>query len=376
MHTAFALIFSLSVTITVAQRTSVKWYKGNTHTHSYWSDGDDFPEMIMNWYKTRGYDFISLSDHNTFATGEKWKQLPEHPFRQQRFNEYLKKFGESWVKYKTDSSGQISVQLKTINQYRPLFEEKDKFLIMQAEEISDQYQDKPVHIGAINVKDLVKPQGGKSVTDVMQRNLDEVYAQRKKTGQLMFAHINHPNFRWAIKLEDMLPLKGERFFEVYNGHAHVHNYGDSATMGMEELWDRLQISYLRDGKQLLYGLATDDSHNYHEYRVGMNNPGRGWIMVKARELTPDALITAMEKGDFYSTTGVVLSDISFVKNFLKIQVAAAKKVTYKIQFWGADTAFATVKGVLLKEVQGTSASYQLPKNTLFVRAKIISSKPK
>jgi hypothetical protein len=30
---------------------------GNLHTHSYWSDEDDFPEMIMDWYKTRGYDF-------------------------------------------------------------------------------------------------------------------------------------------------------------------------------------------------------------------------------------------------------------------------------------------------------------------------------
>ncbi|RYF95469.1 MAG: histidinol-phosphatase, partial [Chitinophagaceae bacterium] len=32
-----------------AQTTSLKWYKGNTHTHSLWSDGNDFPEMIMDW---------------------------------------------------------------------------------------------------------------------------------------------------------------------------------------------------------------------------------------------------------------------------------------------------------------------------------------
>ncbi|HET8736162.1 MAG TPA: histidinol-phosphatase, partial [Pricia sp.] len=33
------------------------WYKGNLHAHSYWSDGDEFPEMIMDGYKTAGYDF-------------------------------------------------------------------------------------------------------------------------------------------------------------------------------------------------------------------------------------------------------------------------------------------------------------------------------
>src|SRR5688572_19444462 len=37
-----------------------QWYEGNTHTHSYWSDGDDFPDMIMDWYKKHGYDFIAL----------------------------------------------------------------------------------------------------------------------------------------------------------------------------------------------------------------------------------------------------------------------------------------------------------------------------
>src|SRR5688572_13036443 len=116
-----AFIIIASLLITEAKAQTAKWYKGNTHTHSYWSDGDDFPEMIMEWYKTRGYDFISLSDHNTLAEGEKWKEIPKHPFRQQRFNEYLNKFGKDWVVYKTDSAGAISVKLKTLKEYRPLF---------------------------------------------------------------------------------------------------------------------------------------------------------------------------------------------------------------------------------------------------------------
>jgi len=50
-----------------------KWYKGNTHTHTFWSDGDDFPEMVADWYKGNGYDFLVLSDHNIPSRGEKWK---------------------------------------------------------------------------------------------------------------------------------------------------------------------------------------------------------------------------------------------------------------------------------------------------------------
>ena len=40
-----------------APTNAPRWWKGNLHTHSYWSDGDDYPEMIADWYKTNGYHF-------------------------------------------------------------------------------------------------------------------------------------------------------------------------------------------------------------------------------------------------------------------------------------------------------------------------------
>ena len=48
----------------------LKWFKGNTHTHSLWSDGNDFPEMITDWYKQKGYDFLAISDHNVLQAKE------------------------------------------------------------------------------------------------------------------------------------------------------------------------------------------------------------------------------------------------------------------------------------------------------------------
>jgi hypothetical protein len=369
-----SLFFLLPIFCSAQQST--RWYKGNTHTHSYWSDGDDFPEMILDWYKTRDYDFIALSDHNVLANKEFWKEIPSHPFRQRRFQEYLAKYGEQWVTYRTDSDGKISVKLKTLDEFRPLFEEKGKFLIIKAEEVTDKFEGKPIHMNAINIQDLILPRGGNSVAEVMQNNLDAVWEQRERTGQLMFPHINHPNFGWAIKANDMMGLRGERFFEVYNGHPHVHNYGDSTTYGMEELWDNLLVRYLQDGKPPLYGLATDDSHHYLEYKVGLSNPGRGWIMVRANELSPDAIIKAMESGDFYATTGVLLEELKTDKKRLSIEVAAKPGTHYTIQFWGARASTSNEKErVLLKEVKGTNASFRLTKKDLFVRAKIISDTP-
>jgi hypothetical protein len=352
---------------------TVTWFKGNTHTHSYWSDGDDFPEMIMDWYKSHGYHFVCLSDHNILAEGEKWKLIPAFPSHENRFREYLKKYGEEWVNY-VDSASRIKVKLKTLEEYRPLFEEKGKFLIMQAEEISDRYEKKPVHMGAINIKELILPQGGKSVAEVMQNNLDAVYKQRARTAQPMFAHINHPNFMWGISLEDMMKLNGERFFEVYNGHPMVYNYGDSLRPGTEEMWDRLLLDGIKKNKPLIYGLATDDAHNYLRYSVRDSNPGRGYVMVKAHELTASAIVEAMENGDFYSTTGVELTDIFFAKQKLSVKVKQQQGVTYTIKFFGAKAD--SMEPVLLREVKGNKAHYTFKKGDAYVRAKIISSRYK
>ena len=50
----------------------LQWFKGNLHTHTLWSDGNDFPEMAAKWYVDHGYNFLALTDHNILSEGEKW----------------------------------------------------------------------------------------------------------------------------------------------------------------------------------------------------------------------------------------------------------------------------------------------------------------
>src|SRR6516164_9866794 len=59
----------------VLKENGPRWWKGNLHTHSFWSDGDDFPEMIADWYKRHGYHFLSLSEHNVLSEGDRWLNL-------------------------------------------------------------------------------------------------------------------------------------------------------------------------------------------------------------------------------------------------------------------------------------------------------------
>ncbi|MGA1524045.1 MAG: PHP domain-containing protein, partial [Planctomycetota bacterium] len=51
----------------------LRWWRGNLHTHSLWSDGNDFPEMVVDWYRARPeYQFLALTEHNVLADHEKW----------------------------------------------------------------------------------------------------------------------------------------------------------------------------------------------------------------------------------------------------------------------------------------------------------------
>jgi hypothetical protein len=360
---AFVLLFA-----TAAHAQS--WYKGNLHTHSYWSDGDDFPEMIMDWYKSHGYQFVALSDHNTLQEGEKWKLIQKSKTYLDGFENYLHKYGKKWVVYKEDS-GRISVKLKTLKEYRPLFEDRN-FLLILSEEVTDKFGDKHVHMNATNIQTPIPAQGGNSLQEVMQRNLDAIIKQRKETGVPIMQHLNHPNFFYSVTTQNIIDLEGEKFFEVYNGHPLVNNYGDSLHPGTERMWDDINVAYINKGKPLLYGLASDDSHNYHLFGPTSSNSGRGWVMVRSKELTPAALITSLEAGEFYATTGVVLRELFMKDNFMHIEVEPDRDIYYNIDFIGVRKG--ETKSKVLASFPGPKGQFEVTKDYLFVRAKVTSTK--
>ena len=55
--------------------SKLAWYRGNTHTHTLWSDGDAPPEHAVKWYVDNDYDFLVLSDHNIMQEGERWHPI-------------------------------------------------------------------------------------------------------------------------------------------------------------------------------------------------------------------------------------------------------------------------------------------------------------
>ncbi|HOA73073.1 MAG TPA: histidinol-phosphatase [Phycisphaerae bacterium] len=363
-----------------------RWFKGNTHTHTWWSDGDCPPEVAVKWYKDHGYQFLVISDHNVMLQGEKWVAPKDRWAKGAEI--YEQQFGDTLVK--RQKGDQVEYRLKTLDELRAMFEQPGSFLLVPGEEISDSAAKKPVHLNGINLAELIPPQRGETVAECTQRNIDAVLAQRKATGRPMFPTVNHPYFGWAMTAEDIAPLRGAQFFEVHNGHPSVHNYGDATRVPVDRMWDVVLSRRLGQlNLPVMYGVASDDAHNYAKIPGGGANPGRGWIMVRAEKLTPESLVEAMEKGDFYPTTGVILKDIRFENNTLTVEIDAKPGVSYKTQFIGtprnydrtvttrpaADHVvyeYSDTIGQVLAEKEGTKVSYTLNGSELYVRAKIIS----
>ena len=374
-----------------------QWWKGNLHTHSLWSDGDDFPEMVADWYKRNGYHFLAISDHNLFLQGRtNWIRVPNDKGNTEAFDKYLRRFGR-WVDRGKEGDN-ATVRLRPLDEFRPLLEEPGRFLLLQAEELTDLWKTARIHVNGTNLREVIQPKGGNSVLEVMQNNVNAVLDQRRRTGQLMFPHINHPNYTFAVTAEELMRVQGERFFEVYNGHARSVNDGDTTHASLDRIWDivlTMRLAVL--GFDPMFGLAVDDAHNYHAKAVGKHNPGRGWIVVRSRRLAVEDLITAMEYGDFYASTGVAINELRRLQNGMLVSVEPEDGVSYTIQFIGTRKGFdrrsepvrapngealrmthrySNDIGAVLAEVKSTTASYHLKGDEIYVRAKIISSKPK
>ena len=380
----------------VLRQSATKFWKGNLHTHSYWSDGDDYPEMIADWYSRHSYDFLALSDHNILAEGDRWIDIFDGKAgRAQALQKYRARFGDSWVERRAKDDKE-QVRLKPLAEYRSLLEHPGRFLLIPAEEITTRFALKPVHVNAINVRDLIAPSGAQGVSETVRVNVRAVDEQRKKTGRPMLAFLNHPNFGWGVRAEEML-LEELRYFEVFNGHPSVRNYGDDVHPNTEKLWD-IALA-LRLGKfkmPVLFGLATDDAHAYHAYGLGKTNPGRGWIMVRAPHLSAEAIVKGIEAGDFYASSGVTLDDIRRDNGGLRFKIHAEPGVNYKTQFFATmrDTPLDAEPrkddegrplevtriyhpdvGKMLAETESLEPAYRLTGQELYVRARVISSKP-
>jgi hypothetical protein len=371
--------FAVGVVTGCSAGKTAQWYKGNLHTHSLWSDGDDFPERIALWYRDRGYHFLAISDHNTVQEGEKWVHNVELHRRGAgpAAEAYLRDFAGR-AKVRGDvAGGTHEIRLAPFEEYKPLVERPGSFLLIRSEEISDKFEKKPIHMNATNLVERIPPQGGNSVVEVIANNLRAVREQGRRLNRPILPHLNHPNFGWGVTAEELAEVVEEPFFEVYNGHPSVNQQGDAQHPSIDRLWDIANtLRIVKFNAPPLMGLATDDSHHYHAPGMNRATSGRGWVMVRSEALTAESLIAAMERGDFYASSGVTLGDVKYDERSrtLEVEVEPDGEARFTTRFIGTMEGSDEV-GAVLAMVKGRRATYRLTGRELYVRAVVSSDRP-
>ena len=282
------------------------WYKGNVHTHTTKSDGDADPEVVVEWYKNHDYDFLVLSDHN----------------------------------HRTIIDGY-----------------SDALILIPGEEVSARILggDIPIHLNGIGISRVVEPIDAGGVVETLQANVDLI----TEAGGI--ASLNHPNASWAYDHKDIVQIEGATLLEVYNGWPGSNSEGAPGKYSGEEIWDNV----LSTGK-IIYGIAVDDAHHYSDITHTMANPGRGWIVVNAEQLTNESIIDSLIAGKFYFSTGIDIEDISMLDEGIELVISQHRDYIYNTKFIGKD-------GEVLKEVTGLQPKYEFSGDEEYVRASIKSS---
>lgn len=330
-HLALTLALATLPALDLAAQAAPRWYRGNTHAHTLNSDGDSPPDEVVRWYRTHGYHFTFITDH------------------------------------------------EFITDVAPLngtFGAAGRFLVISAQEVTQRTRDashpegvRQAHVNALGVTQVIRPLGERNIAD---ERIAATYARNIAAIQTGggVPQVNHPNYRWSVTLADMANLPDSTLLEIWNGHPDVYNLGGADSLGRiapsaEALWDSL----LTRGK-LIFGVADDDSHHFRPEGADnpdLTRPGRGWVMVRADTLTPAAILGALRRGDFYSSTGITLRSFSANQQRIELDITPAGDARYLVEFIGQG-------GRVLAEATTLRASYAIRGDDGYVRVRVTDSR--
>lgn len=406
-----------------------RWYKGNLHAHTYWSDGQAFPDEAVEWYKSHGYNFLGLSDHNIFQDApDKWVNVAEpedntRGVKKQNAERYLKNFPAAQTRIGENGTRQI--RLKTFDELSKAFNEPGEFIMIPDVEAtrSSEFDDgrlNQLHMNYVNLpqllpsyraKDFSARQKNKDISAFLGETAAEVAELAEKLDKPHLFILNHPIWTWYdIGPEALIDNPSVRFFELCNnGSPFAPGEGLPADgFDTDRLWDVVNAFRARRGQGLLYGVGTDDTHYYNGEHGKMLMPGNAWSLVRANSLTCDEIVNAMLDGDFVTCEMLEPEDVNFdhISGRLDVSVAAKPAVSRTIKFIVAKKDFSeqpvktvtvvpaekkdsrrferTINiyddkiGMTAKLVKGEvgkalSASYTLQNDDLYVRARIEES---
>ncbi|MGB5869063.1 MAG: CehA/McbA family metallohydrolase [Albidovulum sp.] len=251
-----------------------RFFRGNLHTHSTRSDGVLEPAEVCRRYRDEGYDFMALTDH--FIGSYDYPMVDTRDFRRSDFT-----------------------------------------TIIGAELHSGAMQNGELwHILAVGLPFDFAPPNAPGFHVVEGQESGAELAQRARDAGA-FVAVAHP--QWSgMTLADARTIKAAHAVEIYN-HGCWAGCDRPDGFAINDL-------LISEG-QKLSAVATDDAHFSEPDHFG------GWVMVKAEENDPDALLAALKAGLHYSSQGPQIGRIEITEKTIDVECSAAVSVI--VQGFGA-----------------------------------------
>ena len=263
------------------------YFKANLHTHSNVSDGKYTPEEVKELYKSCGYQILAITDHST---------LVPHP--------------------ELNDSDFLTLLSYELNVNEPTLSKKGKTYHLN---LFAKNPENPLRFSsranAGQVWDSEEKQllfGAIADQQYSTEYINRIIAAATKAGFLVA--YNHPT--WSQQeYPDYIGLKGLWGMEIYNHTCFC--------LGYEEYNDRVYQDLLTQNSRL-FPIAADDFHNFPHGPLG-----GGWIMVGAEKLDYAAVMQALEKGDFYASTGPEIHSLQLDGTVLSMSCSDAVSVSIR-----------------------------------------------
>ena len=252
---------------------SKKYFKANLHCHSTNSDGRATPEDIKREYKARGYSIVAYTDHDHIVD---MSYLNDENFLTITSAEFSVWDSEHLV-WNADTRGDIPVTHFNLYAKDP---HNDVTPFMDAEHDVKCPED---------LRPLIKYYGLHERSYTPEWICDMVN-KAHRLGYLV--SYNHPN--WSLEnAVSYMKYDGFDFIEI-------HNTGcvKSGHVNDERVFDDMLI-----GGKKIFCTAADDNHNIHGFEHPRSDSFGGWVMINAERLEYGEIIGALERGEFYASTG-------------------------------------------------------------------------
>ena len=256
----------------------LNWYRANLHCHSTLSDGYWPAARLRTEYKNAGYQVLAISDHNVLVDHS---DLNDPDFLTLTSTEYDV----------TDWDSRLPVANPDANAWNYRFH--DTF-----------------HLNLFSkVPNPAGPPARDTIWGFQHKCFDGTpeEAEKKKTFSLdavnevirkaneagFLVQYNHPNWSRNVQ-EDWRALRGLWSLEILNYATECLTGGEYCPMVYDDL-----LNYVDDG---LFCSMGDDNHN----RGGSTRQSFGGsTFFGAKELTYEAIVRSMERGEFYCASGRV-----------------------------------------------------------------------